>query len=114
MPDDQHEHRAARPARAAREQPDHGVVRVTSTTSEIEVAHAGHDQRRRSVSPCAVSPTGWPNQSPSGTTSSPGVTIENVAGSTTIPVKIGMNSQTRLTKKPSGSRDAAASARVTA
>ena len=51
----------------------------------------------------------------SGTTTSPGVTTSSVAGSTTIPVKIGTNSQTRLTKnaerqprrRGAGERDAA-------
>ena len=53
--------------------------------------------------PCAVSPTSWPNQVPRGTTIVPGVMRLSVAGSTTMPVKIGMNSQTRLTKKTSDS-----------
>ena len=38
----------------------------------------------------------------------------NVAGSTTMPVKIGMNSHTRLTKNAERSRDAAASTSVAA
>ncbi len=50
------------------------------------------------VRPCCVSPSGWPNQVPSGTTMSPWVMTFNVAGSTTMPVKIGMKSHTRLTK----------------
>ena len=44
----------------------------------------------------------------------PPVTTESVAGSTTMPVKIGTKSQTRLTKKPTGNDEAAASTRVSA
>ena len=66
------------------------------------------------VSPCAVNPTGGRTRCQSGTTTSPGVTKLSVAGSTTMPVKIGTNSHTRLTKKPTGSADAAASSSVAA
>ena len=59
-------------------------------------------------------PTGWPNQVPSGTTMSPGVMKLKVAGSTTMPVKIGMNSHTRLTKNDSESRERRPATRVDA
>ena len=89
---------SARSADSSRAQ---GVVSVTSSTSEIDVA------TRMVMIAAAVSP--WrvsPRPNGSGTTISPGVTTLSVAGSTMMPVKIGMNSHTRLTKKPSGSRDA--------
>ena len=85
-----------------------GVVSVTSITSEIDVA------TRIAIIAAAISP--WrvrPSPNGSGTTTSPAVTMLSVAGSTMMPVKIGMNSHTRLTKKPSGSADARASTSVT-
>ena len=88
---------ARRSARSAASSRVHGVVSVSSTTSEIDVA------TRVTISPAevrpwAVRPTSCPNQVPSGTTMSPGVMKLSVAGSTTMPVKIGTNSHTRLTK----------------
>ena len=44
----------------------------------------------------------------------PGVMKLNIAGIAMIPVKIGMNSHTRFTKKPTGSREAAARTTVEA
>ena len=87
------------------------MVSVSSTTSEIDVA------TRITISPALcrpwlVSPTRCPNHDPSGTTMWPWVTKLKVAGRTTTPVKIGMNSHTRLTKNPTGRREAAASPRV--
>ena len=89
------------------------MVSVSSTTSEIDVA------TRITISPALcrpwlVSPTRCPNHDPSGTTMWPWVTKLKVAGRTTTPVKIGMNSHTRLTKNPTGRREAAASPRVAA
>ena len=75
----------------------HGVVTVSSTTSEIDTATRVTISAAES-SPWRVSPAGWPNQVPSGTTIWPCVMKLSVAGATTIPVKIGMKSHTRLTK----------------
>ena len=76
----------------------HGVVSVSSTTSEIDVA----TRVTMIAAPCRpslVTPTGVPNHVPSGTTIVPGRDEAQAwPGSTTMPVKIGMNSQTRLTK----------------
>ena len=44
----------------------------------------------------------------------PGVMKLNMAGIAMIPVKIGMNSHTRFTKNPSGSREATARTTVDA
>ena len=77
-------------------------MRVSSTTSEIDTATRTM-MSAAPCSPCAVSPTSWPNQVPSGTTIVPGVMRLSVAGSTTMPVKIGTKSQTRLTKNTSES-----------
>ncbi len=85
----------------------HEVVSVSSTTSETDVATRVTISAAL-VSPCDVSPTSWPNQVPSGTTMAPGVMRFSVAGRTTMPVKMGTKSQTRLTKKPSDSLDIAA------
>ena len=65
--------------RSAASSRDHGVVRVSRTTSEIDTA------TRITISPAdsrpsAVSPTAVPNQVPSGTTICPGVIRFNVAG----------------------------------
>ena len=95
---------SARRADSSRAQ---GVVSVTSITSEIEVA-TRIVMIAAAISPCRVSPR--PNGS--GTTTSPSVTMLSVAGSTMMPVKIGMNSHTRFTKNPSGSADARASTSV--
>ena len=95
--------RGTNSARSAASRRGHGVVIVTSTTSEIDVA-TRMTIRPAAVNPCSVSPTRVPNQVPSGTTIVPWVMKLNVAGTTTIPVKIGMKSQTRLTKKRSDSR----------
>ncbi len=99
--------RGTNSARRAASSRAHGVVRVSSTTSEIDVA-TRITIRPAAVSPCWVRPTSLPNHVPRGTTTSPGVMKLKVAGSTTMPVKIGMNSHTRLTKNPSGRPDATA------
>ena len=98
-------------ARSAASSRFHGVVSVSSTTSEIDTA-TRVTIRPAEVSPWLVIPTRWPNHVPNGTTMSPWVMKLNVAGSTTMPVKIGMNSQTRLMKNDSDSPDAAASTSV--
>ena len=101
-------------ARSAASSLAHGVVRVSSTTSEIDTA-TRLTIRPAACRPWLVMPTGWPNhQAPSGTTMWPWVTKLSVAGSTTMPVKIGMNSQTRLMKNDSVSCEAAASTSVEA
>src|SRR6185436_9921591 len=99
-------------ARSAASSLTQGVVSVSRTTSEIDTA-TRRTTRAAEVSPCSVRPSGWPCQVHSSSTTVPSVTIDNVAGSTTTRVKTGMNSQTRLTKKPRGSREAAATTRVT-
>src|SRR4051812_44348153 len=87
------------------------VVSVTSTASDTLTA------TRLTISaapmrPCWVIPTSWPNHVPRGTTIDPGVTRLSVAGSTTTAVKIGTNSHTRATNRPTGTHDAHASTRV--
>jgi hypothetical protein len=89
------------------------VVKVSSTTSETEAATRA-TMSPAECRPCAVKPTGWPCQCHNVRTTSPGVTTESVAGSTTMPVKTGTNSQTRRMKNDTGTRDAAASASVPA
>ena len=89
--------------RSAARRRGHGVVSVSNTTNEIDTA------TRITISPAdsrpsAVSPTGVPNHVPNGITMWPGVIRLRVAGSTTMPVKIGTNSHTRATKKRSESR----------
>ena len=59
-------------------------------------------------------PTGCPFQCHSGRMIVPGVMKLNIAGITMMPVKIGMNSHTRLTKNPSGSAETIASRTVAA
>src|SRR5512141_1852061 len=66
----------------------HVVVSATNTTSEIDAA-TRMTMRPAERRPWLVSPTGCPNQRPSGTTTWPGEMKLNVAGSTTMPVKIG-------------------------
>src|SRR5947208_8989976 len=83
------------------------VVSVTRTTIEIETA-----TRITSVTaprkPWLVMPTSCPNHVPRGTTTSPSVMTFSVAGNTTMAVKTGMNSHTRLTKNHAGIADTAA------
>ena len=100
-------------ARSAERRRVQGVVRVSSTTREIETA----TRTMMIAAPCSpsdVSPTSWPKQVPRGTTIVPGVIRLSVAGSTTMPVKIGMKSQTRLTKNTSDSPVTTPSARTAA
>ena len=73
---------AARPARAARRAAGPGRRQRQQQHQRDRGRDAGRDQRRRSVSPCSVSPTGAER---SGTTMSPGVMKSNVAGSTMMP-----------------------------
>ena len=91
----------------------HGVVSVSRTTSETEVATL-ITISPADVRPCEVTPTALPFQCHRGSTIVPGVMKLSVAGSTMMPVKIGMNSHTRLTKKPTGSAESAASRSVPA
>ncbi len=102
-------YRARRPARSF----VHGVVKVSRTTSETDVA-TRMTSRPAPVRPCSVIPTGWPFQCHSGRTIVPGVMKLNIAGITMMPVKIGMNSHTRLTKNPIGSAETIASRTVAA
>src|SRR6476620_8598823 len=89
----------------------HGVVSVSSTTREIDTA-TRLTTRAAASRPWAVKPWGVPFQYHRVSTTSPEVISERVAGRTTIPVKIGTNNQTRLTKNPTGRADAAARTRV--
>ena len=100
-------------ARSAASSRAQDVVSVSSMTSETDAA------TRVTISaaecrPWAVNPSGCPCQCHSGSTTSPVVMIDSVAGRTTTPVKIGTNSHTRFRKTPSGRRLASASATVAA
>src|SRR4051812_44646261 len=105
--------RGTNSARKAARRRVHGVVNVIRTTSEIDTATL-ETMSAADVRPWLVSPTGVPNQDPSGTTMSPGVTKLKAAGITTMPVKIGTKSHTRLMKKESGIVDATARSNVAA
>ena len=86
-------------ARRAASSRFHGVVRVSRTTSEIEVATritmiAAAVQALARDPELVAEPRAERDRR-----SCPRVMTLSVAGSTTMPVKIGMNSHTRLTKK---------------
>ena len=90
-------------ARSAASSRTHGVVSVSSTTSEIDTA------TRVTTSAAEVQALGGEALRVavpvhSGSTSRRGVTMDSVAGSTTMPVKTGTNSHTRLMKKPQRQR----------
>lgn len=100
-------------ARSAARSLTHGVVSVSSTTSETDVATRS-TMMTAAVMPWLVRPTAFPCQCHMGTTTLPCVMKLNMAGITMIPVKMGMNSHTRLMKNPSGSPENMARISVTA
>src|SRR3954452_5490382 len=105
--------RGTKRARNAANNFDHGVVDVSSTTNEIEVATRATISAAE-VRPWLVRPTSVPNHVPRERTTCPGVMTLSVAGSTMIPVKIGMKSHTRLTKNETESAETAASTSASA
>jgi hypothetical protein len=72
-----------------------GVVRMSRTPNETEVP------TRSSRNKAVVRPV-WVMTSPSGRCANTGPGVMNSAGKAMMPVKKGMNNQTRLTKNPSG------------
>ena len=112
MPSTRMNIRGTNSARSAASSAVHGVVIVSSTTSEIDVATRS-TMSPAAVEPLRVRPTGWPNHVPSGTTIVPvGDEAERRRAARRSPVKIGTNSQTRLTKNRSDRPDVAASTSV--
>ena len=105
--------RGTRSARSAARSRGQGVVTVSRTTTEIEVA-TRMTMRPAAVRPCAVKPTGVPNHVPSGTTMWPGVMTLSAAGSATTPVNNGTKSHTRRTRSRAGTCDADAASTVAA
>src|SRR3974377_1921918 len=84
----------------------HGVVNTSSTAADTEVP-TPKSRNRAVVSPVRVTVKS------SGSCSNGGPGTRNSAGSAMMPVKNGMNNQTRLTKNHNGTADRQASASMT-
>src|SRR5512136_11036 len=83
-----------------------GVVNTRSTVNETDVL-TRNKRNSAVIAPVCVM------TNPSGKCASGGPGVIKNAGMATIPVKNGMNSHTRLTKKPMGTDESHASIRVT-